>query len=664
MIKTTITIDNKIVPIENERNLLEVIRKANVDLPTFCYHSEMSIYGACRLCMVDIIGQGLQPACSTKPVNGMVVNTNTAEVRKMRKMIVELLLASHDMSCPTCEKSTDCQLQKLAQRLGIKKVRFTNTNKIKDIDESSPAIVRDPNKCILCGDCVRMCSEIQNIGAIDFAYRGSDASVTPCFGKNLDQVECVYCGQCVRVCPTGALLPKSNIDKVWNAIHDKTKTVVVQIAPAVRIALGESFGLSPGTITTGRIVQALRRIGFNNVYDTSFAADLTIIEEANEFIKRLNNKHKLPQFTSCCPGWVKFAEQYYPQYLDNLSSCRSPQQMLGALCKASMINSGKASKENLVMVSIMPCTAKKFEADRPEFTGIYGKEVDYVLTTQELATMIKEVGLDFVNLEQDSFDLPFGFKTGGGVIFGNSGGVTEAVLRYASEKLTGEISDNYVFKSVRGNEGILSTDIVIGSRSLRLAIVSGLGNAREVLEQIKNGEAVYDFVEVMSCPGGCINGGGQPVSQHLNTKEKRTCGLYDNDKMLQLHKAQENPYIVGIYDQLLQTPGSDAAHKLLHTHYKPRKRTETEDITISSNVNNAKLEISICFGTSCFIKGSQRILQGVTDFLQSHNLTDAVEIQATFCYEKCERGPVVKIGQDVIEHCTVQKVIDKISQLL
>ena len=429
--RNVLTIDNMEIPIEGERNLLEVIRKAKIDLPTFCYHSEMSIYGACRLCMVDVEGRGLQPSCSTLPQAGMVVKTNTAEILTMRKMIVELLLASHVGECPTCSKGASCQLQSLAQRMGVSTVRFNTKKDVKPIDTSSLSILRDPNKCVLCGDCVRMCNEIQQVGAIHFAFRGSETQVAPSFNKNLGEVECVNCGQCARVCPVGALVPKSNKDLVWRALQTEGKHVVVQVAPAVRVAIGEEFGFEPGTISTGKMVAALKRMGFKAVYDTSFTADLTIIEEANEFIDRYKKGEKIPQFTSCCPGWVKYAEQYYSDYLPNVSSCRSPQQMFGSLCKKQLVEKDNIPADDIVMVSVMPCTAKKYEAAREEFGGKYGRDVDIVITTQELALMIKEMGLNFAQLEQASFDMPYGFKTGGGVIFGNSGGVTEAVIRYA-----------------------------------------------------------------------------------------------------------------------------------------------------------------------------------------------------------------------------------------
>lgn len=652
----TLIVDKMEVKIGDERNLLELIRKAGIELPTFCYHSEISIYGACRMCMVEVEGKGFVASCSTKPEPGMVVRTNTAKILKMRKMIVELMLASHKVECPTCSKGTDCQLQTLARRFGIKDVRFKKDNEPKPVDTSSPALVRDPSKCVLCGDCVRMCSEVQGIGAIDFAHRGSNATVLPSFGKDLSQVECVYCGQCARVCPTGALVSKSQNQEVWDVLHDETKTVVVQIAPAVRIALGEVFGLAPGTTTTGQIVSALRRMGFDKVYDTSFTADLTIVEEANEFLGRYGKNENLPQFTSCCPGWVKYVEQYYPEFIDNMSSCKSPQQMLGSLIK------NEAKDKNTVVVSIMPCTAKKYEASRPEFEDEYGKHVDYVVTTQELGTMIEEMGIRFDMLHPDSFDLPFGFKTGGGVIFGNSGGVSEAVLRYATEKLGGPIDEGYTFKQVRGDDGIREATFTIGDVTLNMAVVSGLGNAKKLMEKIKSGEANYDFIEVMACPGGCINGGGQPVSHDPDVRKKRTCGLYDNDKMLQLHKPQENPYIDKLYDDLLEKPGSHTAHGLLHTEYSPKKRIQDTDVKIMGKEGG--LSIKICFGTSCFIRGSQKLMKQLAEYVKANDLRDKVEIKATFCHENCQKGPVITIDDVMIEKATIDKVLELLEEKL
>ncbi len=642
-------IDNMEVTVNDERNLLEVIRGAGIDIPTFCYHSEISIYGACRLCMVEVEGKGLVPSCSTIPEEGMRVRTNTAEIRNMRKMIVELTLASHDMSCPTCAKSADCKLQDLARRMGVNEVRFKKKTPDKPIDRASEALVRDPNKCVLCGDCVRVCDEVQGIGAIDFAYRGAESTVTPCFGNTLDKVECVYCGQCVRVCPTGAILPKSHISGVWDVLNDPKLTVVAQLAPAVRVAIGESFGLEPGTISTGQIVAALRKMGFDKVYDTSFAADLTIIEETNEFLGRLAKGDNMPLFTSCCPGWVKFAEQYYPEYLDNLSTCSSPQQMFGSLCKKTYEKSGASTRENLRVISIMPCTAKKFEAARPEFTKEYGRDVDYVLTTRELSLMIEESGLRFSALAPDSFDMPFGFKTGGGVIFGSSGGVTEAVLRYAVEKVTGDNNRDYVFKNVRGNEGIRSAEIELAGRKLRFGVAMGLGNARKLMESLKNGEQHYDFVEIMACPGGCVGGGGQPVPENMETTIKRAKGLYENDRMLQLHKSQDNPYVSDFYEKLLGCPNSHIAHELLHTSYNPRHRTEGDDVSIFSGGSDNRTDITFCFGTGCFVRGAQELLKDTVDYIKGADIAEFFEIKATFCHESCSKGPVVDFNGEMIE---------------
>ena len=657
-----INIDKKEILIEDEQNLLEVIRKAKIDLPTFCYHSELSVYGACRLCMVDVDGMGLVPACSTPLSPGMKVRTNTEETRKMRKIIVELLLANHSQNCPTCQKSSTCQLQALARRLGITKIRFKIQNPNLPPDNSSPSIVRDPNKCVLCGDCVRICSEVQSVGAIDFAYRGAQTVVIPSFGKDLDKVECVNCGQCARICPTGALTPKSEVDEVWKALHNPDKVVVAQVAPAVRVAIGEMFGMEPGVTTTGQIAAALRAIGFDRVFDTSFAADLTVIEESNEFIKRVQREENIPQFTSCCPAWVKFVEQYYPEFVKHLSSCRSPQQMFGALTKEILAHDLGMKKENIVVVSIMPCTAKKFEAKRPEFSKKGVLDVDQVLTTQELGLMIEEAGLHFKELDPESFHLPFGFKTGAGVIFGNSGGVSEAALRFVTEKLTGEKRENYEFLSVRGEEGVREASLKVNGKEFTLAVVSGLGNARRVLEKIKSGEAKYDLVEVMACPGGCIGGAGQPVSVDPFVKQKRTKGIYENDKMLELHKSQENPYVTELYSNVLGEVGGHKAHELLHTSYKNRKRISDEGIALSDSNGNGSLEVNVCFGTGCFLKGSQKLLHDVLEHIRQNGLNDMVNVSASFCFERCDRGPTIRVGEEVIERCTPQKAMEIIDR--
>ena len=654
-------IDNKEISIENEQNLLELVRKARIDLPTFCYHSELSIYGACRLCMVQVEGMGLVPACSTPPAPDMKVSTNTEEIRKMRRIIVELLLANHSQNCPTCQKSTTCQLQALAKRFGITKVRFKNQLKEMPLDESSPSIVRDPNKCVLCGDCVRICSEVQGVGAIDFAYRGAQTVVIPSFGKALDKVECVNRGQCVRVCPTGALTPKSEVDDVWADIHNPSRVVVAQVAPAVRVAVGEMFGLPPGTTTTGQIAAALRAIGFDKIYDTSFTADLTVLEEGNEFIKRVTGGDRIPQFTSCCPAWVKFVEQYYPEFVDHLSSCRSPQQMFGALAKEMLSSELNVKREDVIVVSIMPCTAKKFEAKRPEFERDGVRDVDHVLTTQEFGRMIEEAGLNFRELGLESFDLPFGFKTGAGVIFGNSGGVSEAVLRYVTERLTDQRLDSYEFASVRGEDGLREAKLTVAGKTFTLAVVSGLGNTRRVLEKIKSGETHYDLVEVMACPGGCVGGAGQPVFSDQAVRQKRTKGLYENDRMLELHKSQDNPYIKNLYENVLGDVGSHKAHELLHTSYRTRKRISDEDVDINAG-GERSVDVSVCFGTSCFLKGSQKLLRDILEHIRSNGLGGRVNVKASFCFEKCKTGPTIKVGSRIIEGCTIERAIEAIKR--
>lgn len=657
-----VTVDGRDIPIEGERNLLELIRKAGIDIPTFCYHSDLSVYGACRLCIVDLEGRGIVTSCSTAPEPGMKVKTKTEEIREIRKIAVELLLANHDQSCPTCPKSASCQLQNLARRLGIQEVRFKRTHHPVPVDRTSPSLVRDPNKCVLCGDCVRACAEIQGIGAIDFAGRGATSTVLPAFGKDLNKVECVYCGLCASVCPTGAITPKSEVELVWKALDNPKKKVVAQIAPAVRVALGEYFGLEPGTITTGQIAAALKAIGFAQVYDTSFAADLTVVEEANEFLARAARKERLPQFTSCCPSWVKFAEQYYPELLPNLSSCRSPQQMFGSVAREVLPEKLGVENKDIVIVSIMPCTAKKFEAKRPEFRKDGLPDVDHVLTTQELGRMIEESGLDFKHLEPESLDMPLGFKTGAGVIFGASGGVTEAVLRYAVEKITGVRLDAVDFKSVRGEDGIREATVSAAGNEIKLAIVHGLANARKIAEKVKAGECDYDLIEVMTCPGGCIGGAGQPISRDPNVKRKRARGLYDSDKMLELHKSQDNPIVTQCYTKHLGEIGGDKAHSLLHTHYASRKRIADADIDLLNGLDVNKLDVSVCVGTSCMVRGSQDLLHSLIDYIEERGLQNAVDIRATFCFEQCDRGPTISVGGTVIEKCTfekAQKALDK-----
>lgn len=656
----TLTLDGKEVTINGERNLLELASNNGVTIPTFCYHSELSVYGACRLCLVEIEGKGITTSCSTPPEAGMVVKTNTAEIRTMRKIAIELLLANHEQACPTCSKSATCKLQDLARQMGVTEVRFKSTNKRKPIDTSSPSLVRDPNKCILCGDCVRACREIQSVGAIDFAHRGSGVEVLPAMGKNLGDVECVHCGQCAAVCPTGALTPKFEINPVWKAIEDPAKTVVVQIAPAVRVALGEYFGEEVGTVNTGKIVAALKAMGFDKVYDTCFTADLTVIEEAEEFIARKVKGERLPQFTSCCPGWVRFAEFYYPELLENLSSCRSPQQMFGSLAKSVLPKQLNVEKKDLVVVSIMPCTAKKAEARRKEFNVGGVADVDYVLTTQELGRMIEQAGIQFDKLAPESLDMPMGFKTGAGVIFGASGGVTEAVLRYAAEKLGKTRLDNINFTEVRGNQQLKEAEVTVGGVNIKLAVVHGLRNARKIAEQARKGQCPYDIIEVMACPGGCIGGAGQPICHDPEMRKKRAASLYEIDKTLQLHKSQDNHMVAALYKDELGEVNGHRAHELLHTEYSSKRRMMASAMPLTGATDGDAVKVKVCVGTNCFLKGSQQMLKNLVHFVDENNLMGLVDVSATFCLGECAHGPNVSVNDEVINACTFEKARDAI----
>ncbi len=647
----TVMVDGRRLPLAGESNLLELVRKGNIEIPTFCYHSELSVYGACRLCLVEVDGLGVVASCSTAPRPGMVVRTQTAEIREMRKITIELLLANHHQGCTTCGKSDTCKLLDLARRLGVDKVRFKSVAPEHRPDCRNPSLVRDPAKCVLCGDCVRFCAEVQGIGAIDFAYRGARTEVTTAFGKGLDKVECVYCGQCAAVCPTGAITPKSSIAEVWSKLHDPRKTVVVQVAPAVRVALGEAFGLPAGAREAGRMVAALKALGFDQVYDSCFAADLTVVEEASELLGRLERRDDLPQFTSCCPGWVKFAEQYFPELLPKLSTCRSPQQMFGSLAKRMLPAELGVPREDLVVVSVMPCTAKKFEAQRPEFANAGQPDVDLVLTTQELARMIKEAGIQFTALEPAPFDLPMGFKTGAGVLFGNSGGVSEAALRFVAAKLGDKRNAPLEFQAVRGDQALRVATVEIGGQTLKVAVVYGLKRARELAQSVLDGSCDYQFIEVMACPGGCVGGAGQPVASQTDVRQARARGLYHEDGNMQLHTAQDNPYVRECYANLLGEVGGHQAHELLHTNYCSRKRIVGDELALSPPMELPQVRVNVCVGTSCFVRGSQKILQGLLEHVAANDLAEVVAVKATFCHERCNRGPVVVVNEQILERC-------------
>ena len=578
----TLFIDGMEVEFSDEPNLLEVIRKAGLNVPTFCYRPDLTSFGACRMCVVEIEGRGIQSSCTMPPEAGLKVHLNTDRVRKIRKTVLELLLANHKCECLTCDKSGNCELQKYAMEYGITDIRFPKLEKedYLPVDDYNPSIVRDPSKCILCGACVRACSEFQGHSVLGFVNRGSNTRIEPMNGRFLSQVDCVFCGQCQAVCPTGALTIKSSIDAVWEKINDSTKKVVVQIAPSVRVALGEEFNLEPGENTIGKIYAAARRLGFDLIFDTNFSADLTIMEEANEFVQRLTKGENLPLFTSCCPAWVRYLETQHPELLSHLSTCKSPQGMLSPVLKEFLPKYYEGyKKEDIVVVSIMPCTAKKYEAIREQLIN----QTDFVLTTKEFAKMIKAAGIDFRKLKEEEANSPFGQYTGAATIFGASGGVAEAAVRTAYNMVTGEELSNVDIKTLRGVDAKSRTkDLVVDIKgtSVKVRVVSTLKEAEKSLKEIKAGTSDFHILEVMACPGGCVNGGGQPIScSDSSIKEKRAEGLYEEDRNLEFRRSHQNPDIIKLYNECLGgKPGSEIAHHLLHTTYSDKFKGSYKDI--------------------------------------------------------------------------------------
>ncbi len=566
MMKNYMFIDKIPVEIQGEKNILELVRKAGIDMPTFCYYSELSVYGACRMCMVEDDRGNMHAACSTPPKVGMSVVTNSARLRKYRKNILELLLANHCRDCTTCEKSEGCRLKELARRFYIEDVRFPNGKTEPQKDESSVSISIDHSKCILCGDCVRMCNEVQNVGAIAFSGRGSKMEVSTAFKVPINESNCVGCGQCSAVCPTGAIVVQKNVDRTWAAIYDPDVYVVAQVAPAVRVGVAKALGEENGFMATGKIFAAMRRMGFNRVFDTTTGADMTVVEEGNEFIERLTRGGKLPLFTSCCPAWIRYAENNHPELLENISSCRSPMQMFGSVIKEHYEQLPELKGKKVFSIAVMPCTAKKYEAIRPEFKRPDGSDtIDAVITTQELVQMIREAGIHFDEIEPESPSLPFGGTSGAGVIFGVTGGVTEAVLRYANSDKTYSTLREIAQSGVRGLEGVKEMVYDLGDTQLKIAMVSGLGNAEKLIKKIQAGEVDYHLVEVMACPNGCISGAGQPFA-HSEEKAERAVNLYKTDGLTQIKRSEENPALGDIYARYI----GDRAHELLHVHYHPK----------------------------------------------------------------------------------------------
>lgn len=568
-----LTINGQNIQVEEGATILEAALKADIHIPTLCYLPEVQAIGACRVCLVEIEGnRNLQAACVFPASEGLVVHTNSERVRLARKFSVEMLLSNHPMECLTCARNLNCELQKIAEEMGIREVRFTGEKSEGHIDDFSPSLRRDQSKCILCRRCVTVCQEIQSVSAIFAQGRGFETKVEPAFDASLNDVACTFCGQCSLVCPVGAITEKEDIDEVWAALADPTKIVIAQDAPAVRAALGEEFGYPPGTLVTGKMLAAVRRLGFDRVFDTNFAADLTIIEEGNELLKRVKEGGVLPLITSCSPGWIKFIEHFYPTLLPHLSTCKSPHQMLGALVKTYYAQKAGIDPKDMVVVSVMPCTAKKFECNRPEMHDSGYKDVDYVITTRELAKMIRQAGIDFRSLGDDVYDDPLGEYTGAATIFGATGGVMEAALRTAYELATGKTLANVDFMAVRGLEGIKEATVPIeGIGDVKVAVAHGLGNARRLLESIKAG-AQYHFIEIMACPGGCVSGGGQPIPVNNEIRRLRAEALYNEDRNLKYRKSHESPSIKRIYEEFLGVPLGEKSHHLLHTKYTARSR--------------------------------------------------------------------------------------------
>lgn len=573
-----ITIDGIKVTVPADYTVLEAAKEAKIYIPTLCYLKDINQIGACRMCLVEASGtRGLAAACVLPVTEGMVVTTNNEKIRKARKANLELLLSNHNRECTSCVRAGNCELRTLCTELGVRDYPYEGSKTESVVDDLSPSIVRDNSKCILCRRCVAACNDVQKIGAIGVGRRGFKTRVGCIYDKSLVDSPCVNCGQCIAACPTGALHEKDSTADVWSALADPDKHVVVQPAPAVRAALGEEFGMPVGTCVTGKLAAALRRLGFDKVFDTNFGADLTIMEEGTEFLGRLTNGGVLPMITSCSPGWIKYCETFYPEFLPNLSSCKSPHEMLGAVIKTYYAEKNGIDPSKIYTVSVMPCTAKKFEARREELSHDGLADVDAVITTRELARMIKEAGIDFVSLDDESFDEMLGDSTGAADIFGATGGVMEAALRTVYEKATGKTLESVDFEAVRGVEGIKEATVDVGGTEVRVAVANGTGNASRLLEMVKSGEKSYHFIEIMGCPGGCVTGGGQPIltarqQMSMDAKKLRAAALYSEDAGKKLRKSHENPSIKKIYDEFFGEPNSHKAHELLHTHYIPRPK--------------------------------------------------------------------------------------------
>ena len=573
-----LTIDNQKITVEKGTTILEAAKQAGIDIPTLCFLKEINEVGDCRMCIVEVEGRrGFATSCIQTVEEGMVVHTHTPNVLEARHVILDLIISNHAKDCLTCTRSGNCELQALATKFNVLNVEFPGEMTKHKVDDLSPSIVRDFNKCILCRRCVAACKNVQKIGAIDCINRGFESCISTVGDHSLNDVNCTFCGQCIEACPTGALHEKETINDVWVKLKDPDTYVIVQTAPAVRVALGEEFGMPIGTNVKGKMITALKRLGFDKVFDTNTGADFTIMEEATEFVERFKNNDNLPMITSCSPGWVKFIEMNYPELLPHLSSCKSPHQMFGAICKTYFAKKQGIDPKKIYMVSVMPCIAKKFESKRPEMENDGLPDVDNVITTRELARMIKQANIEFEKLEDSQFDDPMGEATGAGAIFGTTGGVMEAALRTAQDILSGKDLEKINFEQVRGGEGIKRATVNIAGKDLNVGAASGLANARKILDEIKEGKADYQFVEIMACPGGCIMGGGQPIKSskiraEVDVRKLRADALYTIDEKSVIRKSHENPALQTIYKEYLGEPGGHLAHKLLHTTYQERKK--------------------------------------------------------------------------------------------
>lgn len=573
-----VNIDGTDVTVKSGTTILAAARSVGIDIPTLCFLKDINEVGDCRMCIVEVEGRrGFATSCIQKVEEGMVIHTHSPAVLEARRVVLDLILSNHHKDCLTCPRSGNCELQNLAIKFNVQKINYPGEQSEHKIDDLSPSIVRDFNKCILCRRCVATCKNVQKIGAIDCINRGFESCISTVGDKSLAEVNCTNCGQCIESCPTGALREKDNTDEVWSVLKNSDKYVIVQTAPAVRVALGEEFGLPIGTNVTGKMVTALKKLGFNKVFDTNTGADLTIMEEANEFVERFKENRDLPMITSCSPGWVKYIEMNYPENIKHLSSCKSPHEMFGAILKTYYAEKMEIDPKKICVVSVMPCIAKKYEAKRPELSNEGMPDVDIVITTRELARMIKQGNIEFVELEDSTFDDPMGEATGAGAIFGTTGGVMEAALRTAAETITGKPLEKIEFEAVRGAEGIKRTTVDIAGTKVKAVVAHGLANAGIIMEEIKSGKADYQFVEIMACPGGCVMGGGQPIKssktrQTIDVRAKRAAALYDIDEKSTVRKSHESPVMKKLYEEYLEKPGSHRAHELLHTHYEKKEK--------------------------------------------------------------------------------------------